>query len=299
MDPKILFIQPFKDIRNCVYNSNIVHLSLYKGNNVFYKIIRRLPFLCRFTLNMTKNLLMQFDIIVLSDAVSTNAIIKWFINNKNKSSRLIILCLNKVSSISNISFSLLRKWDCEIWSYNRDDCNYFNFKHINQFLNYDYFIQNDFKTDTISYDAVFMGAKKDRENEIRLIKTQLQSEYLSAWFYVPDIKEFNQGKKNNERFPYKNYISICKQSKSIVDIVSRANYGLTWRPIEALFLQKKLITNYLDIVKEEFYCKENIYIIGLEERCIKDFLAIPYKKIKFDITKKYDFNYVINEIITR
>lgn len=298
MEPKVLFIQPFKDIRNCALNSNIDYVTLYKGNNVFYKIIRRLPFLCRFALNMTKKVLTQFDIIVLSDAVPTNAIIKWFLNNKKESSRLIILCLNKSSSISNISFSLLKKWDCEIWSYNRDDCNYFNFKHINQFLNYDYFIQSDFKTDTISYDAVFMGAKKDREKEIRLIKKQLESEYLSSWFYIPDIQEFNQGKKN-ERFPYKNYISICKQSKSIVDIVSHTNYGLTWRPIEALFLQKKLITNYLDIVEEEFYCKENIYIIGLEERSIKEFLNIPYKKIEFDIIKKYDFNYVINEIITR
>ena len=60
--------------------------------------------------------------------------------------------------------------------------------------------------------------------------------------------------------------------------------------MEALFYEKKLITNNKNIINYDFYCKENIFILekdDIEE--LPQFLKTPYKKIDNEIVNKYEF----------
>lgn len=73
-----------------------------------------------------------------------------------------------------------------------------------------------------------------------------------------------------------------------MDLVTEENYGLTLRPLEALFLKKKLITNYYEIIDEPFYNESNIYLYGRDNRNIDEFLKIPYEEIQKEVVNMYD-----------
>ncbi len=81
------------------------------------------------------------------------------------------------------------------------------------------------------------------------------------------------------------------KSKSILDFVSIGQSGLTIRPLEALFLKKKLITNDKFIKNFDFYHPDNVFILGKDKmEYLSDFLEKPFIEIEESITSKYDFS---------
>lgn len=70
-------------------------------------------------------------------------------------------------------------------------------------------------------------------------------------------------------------------------IVKMGQEGYTLRTIESLFLSKKLITNNKNIIKEDFYNPNNIFILDNNYNNIKKFLERPYKSISNEIKEKY------------
>lgn len=94
---------------------------------------------------------------------------------------------------------------------------------------------------------------------------------------------------------YSLLLDYVAKSKAILDIVQEGQEGLTLRSMEALFFEKKLITNNQSIIKEKFYRKENIFIIGhdkIDE--IEEFMNAAYIKNTEEVLKYYDFNAWIN-----
>lgn len=90
--------------------------------------------------------------------------------------------------------------------------------------------------------------------------------------------------------PYSDYFHDVGSSAAILDVVGEDNWGLTWRPLEALFCKKKLITNYTDIVQYDFYepYKNNIFIIKNGDcNGLKEFMQRKYDEVDLDL-KKYD-----------
>ena len=74
---------------------------------------------------------------------------------------------------------------------------------------------------------------------------------------------------------------MLSQSNCILDYNQEGQVGLTLRPMEALFLEKKLITNNKDIKNYDFYNPSNIFILGennIED--IKEFINKPYEKVE-------------------
>jgi hypothetical protein len=76
-----------------------------------------------------------------------------------------------------------------------------------------------------------------------------------------------------------------------LDIVSKGQTGLTLRPLEALYAEKKLITNDINIKTYDFYNPNNIFV--LEDNNfdkINDFLNKNYQTVDDKITEKYQFS---------
>ena len=73
---------------------------------------------------------------------------------------------------------------------------------------------------------------------------------------------------------------------------------MTWRPLEAMFYRKKLITNFKDIKEYDFYIKDNIFIIGEDDlNNIKNFVNTGYVDISQNIIKKYTIDGWIENFI--
>lgn len=287
-----------------IYTGNKLLLKkgiLYKSNSIINKILRNLPFrISRKSLNVDiLNTINSSDIIIMFDCVCKKGICK-YLKIKFPDKKFIIYFRNKISSIKkkNIDVSLLKKWKFELWSYNLLDCKNYNMYLGNQFFNEIYLNNESLINNNEIYDTIFIGSIKNRLSIIKKIHKILENKQLRNFFYlVPYSQEYYDKNINNQYLDYINYLQILNKSNSIIDIVSKENYGLTLRPIEALFFKKKLITNYIDINKYDFYNSNNVFIIGKDNfDDILDFMHEPYNEISDDIIIKYSFNYWLENI---
>ena len=57
--------------------------------------------------------------------------------------------------------------------------------------------------------------------------------------------------------------------------------------MEALFWNKKLVTNHARIERCDFFDPANVYLLGHEERTLADFLATPPSPVDATVRDRY------------
>lgn len=179
--------------------------------------------------------------------------------------------------------------DIELWSYDPEDCKKYNLRFNTQFYFKDLSTLSD---SPIKQDFLFVGAEKGRGMYINQCAQLIEDAGLSKEFIVSDNTRKDRIKK---WIPYDDLICKIQQSKCIVDIVPDAQKGLTLRPMEAIFLKKKLITNFRNIKTEKFYNPSNIFVIGEDNpEELESFINSPMKEIDSSLIEYYEFNNWIN-----
>lgn len=142
------------------------------------------------------------------------------------------------------------------------------------------------------------GAKTAKRYELLMqIKEGAERQGIATNFWIQSYL----GREETHRAyrPYADYIRDVEHSAAILDVVDRSNWGLTLRPLEAMYMHRLLVTNYTDIVRYDFYevNKENIYIIQDEEMTgLADFLSGTYVENDFDIGE-YDFERWVQRLL--
>lgn len=141
-------------------------------------------------------------------------------------------------------------------------------------------------------DFYFCGLPKDRENLLINLKKNLETIGFKCLFIIPH--------STKEYISYEQNIEYVKRSKCIIDFYQEGQLGLTRRPIESLFYEKKLITNNPCIEKFDFYHPNNVHIfreINIES--IIDFMKKEYSEISFETKKKYDVHLWLNKFMPK
>ena len=91
---------------------------------------------------------------------------------------------------------------------------------------------------------------------------------------------------------------LLNKSKVIIDIPNKGQTGLSMRTIEALGLQKKIITTCSHINKYNFFDSNNHLIIDdCSKSEILEFLEKPYKKTADVVISKYSLKGFIDSLI--
>lgn len=136
----------------------------------------------------------------------------------------------------------------------------------------------------VKYDIYFIGHDKGRKNYINKLKDKAESQKIKCKFIIiPD--------NSNKFIPYNIVRKDLLNSKAILEINQKGQNGYTLRALESLFLRKKLITNNKYLEKADFYCKDNIFILGKDNiDKLKDFINKPYSH-KAD---RFQENYTIS-----
>lgn len=183
-------------------------------------------------------------------------------------------------------------YESEIWTFDKNDCEKYNLNYNNQ-ISYKI---GEFPELEIEQDIFFCGKDKKRVEVLDNLKEILEKQKISFKFLLsPDKK--NIYTKEQMKYLLKHeiqYEMIIKNelsSKCILDLVQEGQGGITWRPLEAMFYEKKMITNYKEIVQYDFYRKENIFILGkdnLDE--LKIFVNGLYQKLPNCLLEKYQYN---------
>ena len=105
------------------------------------------------------------------------------------------------------------------------------------------------------------------------------------------IVEYVIPHNKNEYISYEEYLEYVKKSRCIIDIYQVGQSGLTRRPLEALFYNKKLLTNNPWIVEFDFYQKSNIFLLQeLNIAEIQKFMQQPSTLIPDMVKMKYDIH---------
>ena len=247
---------------------------------IFWIQIFRLPFQSIWYGNWKKNI-KSYKTIIIFDRVLNYEIIP-YIKRRNPKCRIIFWFWNIVKRPLPEQYLSI----CEGWSFDEGDCKKFKLKRNIQF----YFNLNICQDNNEIIDVFFVGKDKGRSDLINNIYTFLNDQKFYAKFFVVD-KHKRGGVYTTTFISYTEIIKIIQRSKAILEIVQKGQHGLTVRSLEALFFNKKLITNNSNIVKETFYkdYENNIFIFDkhIDYVQLAEFLRKPYQPVPDDIKHLY------------
>lgn len=233
----------------------------------------------------------DFDTVIISDGLRGRDIID-FIRSKNPQMRIIIYYLNTKMDRGVNHPCWYQGLGCEFYSFDRKNATDFGlpFKHFC----YPYYREErkaTMKGD--DYDVFFVGEDKGRYPELMQLKVQLLQMGMKPRFLIKrgkHIRYYGKKRKNTiaEAVPYEQVLDEIGKSRAVLEIVQEGQHGITYRAMEALLWEKKLITNFPEIKDYDFYCPENVFILGeqaVEE--LPDFLSRPLKPVDEAIKEQY------------
>lgn len=284
-------VNSLKNEKNYEINEIILEISIYKKNILRFLRKISLDKLGNFFL---KNMidfsnfpnLEEEDYIIIFDSISEEVATYLITNNKGK---WIYWYWNPIKEEKIL---YLKKRINSIFTFDKYDSLKYGLKYFSQF----YWEKTMENFERNEYDTIFIGYTKGREKILQNLKDEFLKNDLNIFFYLLNSGKMNylkykikeKLKKNQYIIPYEKVVDLTKKSKSIIDIVSVGQTGLTLRALEAMFFKKKLITNNLEIKKYEFYNKKNVYILS-EDSDIKAFLN---SEMDYEYLKNIDKYYV-------
>lgn len=170
-----------------------------------------------------------------------------------------------------------------ILSFEPADCKKYGFEFQPNFYYY------EAEANETRYQIYNLSTLDNRKEIIEEIAVALEDAGLS---YL--LKGFKERPFRSEyiqytpRISYRQMLNEARYCDVVLDVTKPGQTGLTFRPFEALGLNKKLITTNASIREYEFYDAENILIVEPGKvRLEKEFFERPFKKISESVRQKY------------
>jgi len=277
---------------------NIDSLRLFKYNNPIAKFIRRLflklnlPLLVLF-FGDWKKVITNFDLIIIPVNVYSG-----FVSNfirKKTDVRIIHWYWNPVTKETNpIKLGIQYQ---ELWSFDSNDCLKYR---LNKSRTY-YFSGISLEDTEVENDVFFVGADKGRLSELLEIKAKFANLNIKTEFIITKTKGIsNDSYEYQSKISYDEVLLKIAKTKVILDLNQKGQKGLSQRPMESIFLKRKLITNDVNITKNDFYSKENIFILEVDRTdLLYEFINSDYIDIPTIILNKYDFKYWVENLLNK
>ena len=197
-------------------------------------------------------------------------------------SRYIWLWNHKgINKVFANNLSSIKKYLFLVITYDELDAERYGFSWHTQFFNIKPYQEISLRDNPVSYDFFFIGYVKNRVEEIKAIHSLLSS-YSCNFITV---------EKSSEYIPYTKYMEMAVLSRCIVEIVHEGDSSCTLRPLEALAIRRKLLTNNPAVRNYSFYRPNNIFILGEDDiDNLQTFLYSPFEILPPDIVDSYDVN---------
>ena len=151
-----------------------------------------------------------------------------------------------------------------VYSFDTDDCVKYGLKENSQFM-----FSPNYYDDNICYDLYFVGIDKNRYEILESIYEFCNNKKINALFQlVPDNEkqEYNKSIIVDRFIDYKEVLHNVASSRAILDISKKGQSGPTYRVMEAIFFNKKIVTNNKNYIKLPYYSPDKIFIINSEEK---------------------------------
>ncbi|MEG0518751.1 MAG: hypothetical protein RR555_07785 [Bacteroidales bacterium] len=186
---------------------------------------------------------------------------------------------------------MLKKHGIDVYTFDQNDAVKYKFKHT-----YQVYANDTTAERKVKYDIFFVGNDKGRLEDIYRLYGIFNNQGLTSSLHVIKNRHKKYDSKynpiiTNESMPYPQSIETIKESRAVLDILQANQTGQTLRPLEALFLNKKLITNNVEIINEPFYHPSLIFILGIDNiDQLSGFIHSPIIKPEAQIKERYEIN---------
>ncbi len=176
----------------------------------------------------------------------------------------------------------IQKHHFQVITYDELDAKKFGFRCHAQFFNIRPYQQvASLEVKAILYDFFFVGYAKNRVEEIESIRSLLSS-YTCKFVTVHSTSEY---------IPYTDYMEMALQSRCLVEIVHSGDSSCTLRPLEAMAIHRKLLTNNPAVRNYSFFRPQNIFVLGQDDISrLPEFLHSPFDPLPSDVVDSYDVN---------
>lgn len=179
------------------------------------------------------------------------------------------------------SLSTIKKHAFRVVTFDERDAETFGFLWHSQFFNIRPYQKKCHVDSLITTDFFFVGYSKNRIEEINYFRSLLCS--YTCNFVAID--------KTSDYIPYTRYMEMALQSRCIVEIVHTGDSACTLRPLEAMTIHRKLLTNNPAVRSYSFYHPQNIFILGEDDiEKLPVFLHSPYVPLSSEIVDCYEVN---------
>jgi len=187
----------------------------------------------------------------------------------------------------------------EVYSFDIEDAKKYSFQHL---TNYNYLQKtNHFEN---KYDLVYVGSKDERIKFLEKIAEKMDEIGKKYRFIIIGNQKFKSNSKpkngfefRTKKIPHHELPKYYQEAQAVVDLVREGQSGLSFRPFEAMALEKKLITNNKNIKNYDFYNPNNILILNEDFQFIeKSFFETNYEPIPGAIFEKYTLNHWVETI---
>lgn len=276
--------------------------SIYKLRNKITKPIFKLQYHTNFLYHYRdiwygewKKHLDQYHTVIIFDVFEDIDIIE-YIQRKFPRIRIVVYYYNPVYNRDLLNKIILT--GVEIWSFDFSDCKKYSLMYNPQFYFRNIVFWEDsleninFNTD--AYDLIFVGKDKGRMPLLMKLNAYLRRRKINFFMGICPDRNTTYSNDNRKFFikniPYNDYLKYLRKSRCVLDIVQEKQSGLTLRIMEALFYNKKIVTNNIAIQDMKIYDKHNIYILGLDTRDLVEFIKDPVNEWSEEIKNRYVFS---------
>lgn len=264
----------------------------YERANILDKLVRKLdmPIFNRLeNISINKKLCDLSGVIIVFDSGIKDCFLK-ILKEKNPKARIIYWYWNRVDASFNLN-PLRVPEGIEVWTYSLADAKKYCFRYNTQFYFID--IPKSYNNEYVEqeYDMCFIGCDKGRKKTVKSIMDSLITMGKKPFTYITPSSVIGMVINKTPFLSYRECLEYTVRSRSILDIYNNPNAGFSLRVMEAMFLNKKLITNNNNIYEAEFYNESNIFVIrngNIDE--ISDFLDKPSIPVDEEVKRTYDFS---------
>ena len=234
------------------------------------------------------------ETIILFEEVGEKKVID-LLEKNNPDSRKIYYLWNTETNKEKIDYARKHSW--EIWSFDKKECKEQNFFFVDQF-----YPEIKRKKINLKYDIFFCGYNKGRAERLFQLEKIFENMDLKSRLIIREwgIQQYFESKKcygakyiTFFETKYGKILEYIQESKCLLEILKDNQMGYSMRVMEAIFFEKKLITNNKEILNAEFYNVSNYFVVGYDNLSdLKKWLDVPYDDTNI---KQYQERYSVKK----
>jgi hypothetical protein len=187
---------------------------------------------------------------------------------------------------------IIRYFD-QVFSFDPADCAQYGFTFQSNFYSF------EVTAGKREYGVYNLSSTDHRRSTIEQVAAQLEGLEISYLFKGFSDKPFRSKYiQQSGRMPYKTVIRETSKADVVLDVTKQGQKGLTFRPFEALGLQKKLITTNAGIMDYDFYHPNNILVIDSQKPKLDiRFFECPFQPVAQDIKERHHLRHWLKAVL--